>query len=161
MHKRWCAHWGLPFDTWLYTCQTTWKKRNNWDKVTIITVVKCECPRILIYLNWIDKFLLQDSGKQCPLFFCSQTCKLVPLGLQIGNRSLLDYYSCESSKIHLLLVYLGQGLPDLLDVRGQVELPCSEQFDRFVCNLGVGIHVIRDRACKHWIIFVRENWFGP
>ena len=98
---------------------------------------------ILIYLNWIDKFLLQDSGKQCPLFFCRQTCKLVPLGLQTGNRSLLDYHSSESSVIHLLLVYFCQGLPDLLDVRGQVELPGGEQFDCFVCNLGVGNHVTR------------------
>ena len=98
---------------------------------------------ILVYLNWIDKFLLQDSSKQCPLFFCRQTCKLVALGLQIDNRSLLNYYSCESSVVHLLLVYLGQGLPDLLDVRGQVELPGGKQFDCFVCNLGVGKQVKR------------------
>ena len=60
----------------------------------------------------------------------------------------MDYYSCESSVVDLLLVYLGQGLPDLFDVRGQVELPGGEQFDRFVRNLGVGIHVVRGTAYK-------------
>ena len=55
----------------------------------------------------------------------------------------LDYLSFESSVVYLLLVYLRQGLPDLLDVRGQVELPGGEQFDRFVCNLGICNQVTR------------------
>ena len=50
--------------------------------------------------------------------------------------------------VHLLLVYFCQGLPDLLDVRGQVELPGSKQFDCFVGNLRIGKQVIRDSACE-------------
>ena len=45
--------------------------------------------------------------------------------------------------VYLLLVNLRQGLPDLLDVRGQVELPGGEQFDRFVGNLGICNQVTR------------------
>ena len=92
------------------------------------------------YLDRIDKFLLKNSGQQCPLLLCRQFLKFVSLCLEKFGCILFNHLNLDRNRnlFHLLLVNLWERLLHFFDMRSQIQLPSGEQLDCFVGNLGRG-----------------------